>query len=141
MGKNTYQEQEPSIKNHVSCKIWESGSIWCISGKRFIIDHEQLQFDKTDGWTLIGLPEKEDGTLSDHEYFLIHDDLFDIIKSTHQDQSFLWKFLYNERTEDESQSEAIETHNDKLQNKKRRDTKYSTKHTLQRKRQKQVDYM
>ena len=21
--------------------------------KRFIIDHEQLQFDKTDGWTLI----------------------------------------------------------------------------------------
>ena len=25
--KNTYQEQEPSIKNHVSRKIWESGSI------------------------------------------------------------------------------------------------------------------
>ena len=34
-----------------------------------IIDHEQLQFDKTDGWTLIGIPEKEDGTFSDHEYF------------------------------------------------------------------------
>ena len=41
--------------------------------KRFIIDHEQLQFDKTDGWTLIGLPEEEDGTLSDLEYFCIHD--------------------------------------------------------------------
>ena len=26
--------------------------------KRFIIDHEQLQFDKTDGWNLIGIPEK-----------------------------------------------------------------------------------
>ena len=38
--------------------------------KRFIIDHEQLQFDKNDGWTLIGIPEKEEGTLSDHEYFL-----------------------------------------------------------------------
>ena len=71
-------------------------------GKIFIIDHEQLQFDKTDGWTLIGLPEKEDGTLSDHEYFCIHDDMFDRIKSTHQDQSFLWEFSYNERTEDES---------------------------------------
>ena len=70
----------------------------------------------------------------------MHDDLFDRIKSTNQDQNFLWKFSYNEITEDESQSEAIETHNDKIQNKKRRATKYSTKHTLQRKRQKSVDY-
>ena len=68
------------------------------------------------------------------------DDLFDRIKSTHQDQSFLWKFSYNERTKDEYHSEAIETHNDKIQNKKRRATKYSTKHTLQRKGQKPVDY-
>ena len=45
----------------------------------FITDHEQLEFDKTDGWTLIGIHDKEDGTLSDHEYFCIHDDLFDII--------------------------------------------------------------
>ena len=64
---------------------------------------------------MIGLPEKEDGTSSDHEYFCIHDDLFDRIKSTYQDQSFFWKFSYNEITEDESQSEAIETHNDKIQ--------------------------
>ena len=56
--------------------------------KIFIIYHEQLQFDKTDGWTLIGIPEKEDGILSDHEYFCIHDDMFDIIKSTDQDQTF-----------------------------------------------------
>ena len=62
------------------------GFIWWRSGKRFIIDHKQLQFDKTYGWTLIGIPEKEDGSLSDHEYFFIHDDLFDIIQSTHQDQ-------------------------------------------------------
>ena len=26
--------------------------------KRFIIDHERIKFDKTDGWTLIGIPEK-----------------------------------------------------------------------------------
>ena len=42
----------------------------------------------------------------------------------------LWKFSYNEITEDESQSEAIETHNDKILNKKRRATKYSTNHYL-----------
>ena len=46
----------------------------------FIIDHEQLQLNKTDVWTLIGMPEKEDGSLSDHEYFFIHDDLSDIIQ-------------------------------------------------------------
>ena len=90
---------------------------------------------------MIGIPEKEDENFSDHEYFCIHDDLFDRIKSTHQDQTFLWKFSYNEITEDESQSEAIEKHNEKIQNKKRRATKYSTKHTFQRKRQKPVDYM
>ena len=57
--------------------------------KRFIIDHEQLQFDKADGWTLIGIPEKEYGSLSDHDHFCIHDDLFDIIKSTDQNQNTL----------------------------------------------------
>ena len=104
--------------------------------KRFIIDHEQLQFDKTDGWNLIGIPEKEDGTLSDHEYFCIHDDLFDRIQSTRQDRNILWRFILNEPNEDEYQSEATEINNDKIQNKKRTANKYSTKHTLQRKRQK-----
>ena len=70
--------------------------------KRFIVDHEQLESDKTDGWTLIGIPEKEDGSFSDHEYFCIHDDLFDIIKSTHQYQNNLREFSFNELTEYES---------------------------------------
>ena len=59
--------------------------------------------------------------------------LFDRITSTDQDQHFLWKFSYIEITEDESQSETIETQNYRIQNKKRRATKYSTEHTLQRK--------
>ena len=57
--------------------------------KIFIIDHEQLQFDKTDGWTLIGITEKEDEILSDHEYFCMHDDIFDRIQSTDQVQNHL----------------------------------------------------
>ena len=76
--------------------------------KIFIIDHEQLKFDKTDGRTLIGTSDKKDGSLSDHEYFCIHDDMFDRIKSTDQDQNVLWKVSFNELTEDESQSEATE---------------------------------
>ena len=42
--------------------------------------------------------------------------------------------------EDESQSEATETPNDKIQNKKSTANKYSTNHTPQIKRQKPVDY-
>ena len=89
------------------------------TGKIFIIDHEQLQFDKTDGWTLIGIPQKEDVTLSDHEYFCINDDIFDRIQPTHQDRNILQRFISDEPNEDESQSEATEIHNDKIQNKKR----------------------
>ena len=44
--------------------------------KMFLVDHEQLQFDKNTGWNLIGIHEKPDGSLSDNEYFCIHDDLF-----------------------------------------------------------------
>ena len=50
----------------------------------------------------------------------------------------MWRFISNEPNEDESQSEVTEIHNDKIQNKKRTANKYSTKHTLQRKRQKQL---
>ena len=106
--------------------------------KIFIIDHEKLQPDKTDGWTLIGIPEKEYETLSDDEYFCIHDNIFDRIQSTHQDRNILWKFISNELNEDESQSEATEIHNKKIQNKKRSTTKYSTKHTIQRKSIKKI---
>ena len=35
--------------------------------KRFIIDHKILEFNKTDWWTLTAIPDKEYGTLSDHE--------------------------------------------------------------------------
>ena len=54
---------------------------------------------------------------------------------------FLLRFISNEPNEDESQSEVTEIYNDKIQNKNRTANKYSTKHTLQRKRQKPVDYM
>ena len=78
--------------------------------------------------------------MSDHEYFCIHDDLFDIIQSTHQDRNILWKFISNELNEDESHSKAREIHDDNVQNKTRTATKYSTKHTLQKRRQEKVDY-
>ena len=106
--------------------------------KIFIIDQEQLQFDKNSGWTLIIIPEKPDGTLSDNECFCIHNDIFGRIQST--DRNIIWKCISNETNENESQSKATYIHYDKIQNKKRSITKKLTKHTLQRKRQKKVYY-
>ena len=63
--------------------------------KIFIIDHGQLKFDKNSGWNLIGIPKKTDGTLSDHEYFFIHYDIFDRIQSNHKDRNIMWKFILN----------------------------------------------
>ena len=82
---------------------------------------------------MIGITGKPDGTFSDHEYFCIHDDLFDRIQSTHQDRNILWRFILNEPNEDEYNSEATEIHDDRIQNNKRSNTKKSTKHTIQRK--------
>ena len=58
--------------------------------KIFIIDHKQLKFDKNAGWNLIGIPDKPDVTFSDNDTFCIHDDIFDIIQSTHQDRNIMW---------------------------------------------------
>ena len=52
--------------------------------KTFIIDNEEIQYDKNDGWTLIGIPKEPDGYLTDHEYFYNNVDIFDRIQSTHQ---------------------------------------------------------
>ena len=51
--------------------------------KILIIDNEQLKCDKKDCWNLFWICDKPYGTLSDHEKFCIHDDLFNIIKLTH----------------------------------------------------------
>ena len=95
MGKIAYQEN-----TQLSCTIFlkKCGSLDLYDedlDKRFIIGHKQLQFDKNSGWTLIEIPDKPDGTFSDHEYFCIHDDLFDRIQSTSQDRNIMWEFISN----------------------------------------------
>ena len=50
--------------------------------KRYNIDHEGILFVKRQGYDLIVNPDHTYGTSTDHEYFLIHDDLFGIILAT-----------------------------------------------------------
>ena len=47
--------------------------------KRYSIDDNEINFVKGDGYALIGNPYHPDGSSTDHEYFCIHDDLFDRI--------------------------------------------------------------
>ena len=67
--------------------------------KRFIIDHEQLEFNTNAGWNLIGMPDKPDRTFYYYYYFCIHDDIFDRIQSTRQDRNIMRKFISNEPNE------------------------------------------
>ena len=87
--------------------------------KIFIIDHEQIQFDRNYGWTLILIPEKPDGYLLDHEYFCIHDYIFDRSQSTHEDTNIMLKFISNEPNENESKCEVTEICDDNIQKNKR----------------------
>ena len=48
--------------------------------KRLNIDNEETKYDKNGGWDLIVIPEGSDGSWTGHEYFSIHDDIFDGIQ-------------------------------------------------------------
>ena len=77
----------------------------------------------------------------DHEYFCIHDDLFDRIQSTNQDNNSMLKFISNEPNENESQCEVTEICDENIQKKKRTINNKSTKHNLKRNKHKiSADY-
>ena len=63
------------LERYVSLALYDE-----YTKKIFIIDHKQLKYDKNAGLNSIGIPEKPYETLVDHEYFCIHDDLFDRIQ-------------------------------------------------------------
>ena len=84
--------------------------------KIFIIDHKELEFDKNYGWTLIGIPPNPDGYLPDHEYFCIHDDIFDRIQSIHQNNNISLKIITNEPNVYQYQCDTTEICDDKICN-------------------------
>ena len=63
---------------------------------RYSIDDKEIHFVKGDGYALIGNPYHPDGTSTDHEYFFIHDDLFDIILETDQNSDITLNFIQKE---------------------------------------------
>ena len=64
--------------------------------KRYSINDKEIHFVKGDGYALIGNPDYPDGSSTDHEYFCIHDDLFDRILETDQDSDITLKVIHKE---------------------------------------------
>ena len=64
--------------------------------KIYSIDDKEVHFVKGGGYAFIGNPDHPDGSSTDHEYFCIHDDLFDIILETDQDSDITLNVIHRE---------------------------------------------
>ena len=66
--------------------------------KRYYIYDKEIHFVKGDRYALIGNPDHPDWTSTDHEYFCIHNDLFDRILETDQNSDIILKVIHKEPT-------------------------------------------
>ena len=64
--------------------------------KRYYIDDKCIHFVKGDIYNLIGNPDHPYGTATDHEYFCIHDELFDRILETDQNSYITLKVIHKD---------------------------------------------
>ena len=67
-------------------------------GKRYSIDDEDIHFVKGYGYSLIFNPDHPDVTSIDHEYFCIHDELFDRILETDHTYNIILRLIKKEPT-------------------------------------------
>ena len=71
------------------------------------------------GQGLIVIPEEPNVYLSDHEYFCIHDIIFDRIKSTHKDKNISLNIISKEPNENHSYCDATDIRDDNICKKKK----------------------
>ena len=100
--------------------------------KIYYIDDEEIHFIKGYVYALIGNPYNPYGTSTHHEYFIIHDDLFDIILETDQNPYIALKVIHKDVSLPSINDNGTYS-SSKLRN---RSEFFSTHHQLQRKRQK-----
>ena len=100
--------------------------------KRYSIDDKEIRFVKGDRYALIGNPDHSDSTSTDHEYFFIHDDLFDRILETDQDSDITLNVVHKET----SLSSINAKRSNSRSEKNGMPEMLTPRHQLQRKRQK-----
>ena len=64
--------------------------------KRYSIDEKEMHLVKGEIYALIGNPDFTDGSSTDHEYFCIHEDLFDRILATEQDSDITLNLFHRD---------------------------------------------
>ena len=64
--------------------------------KRYSVDDKDIHFVKGYRYDLIGNPDHPYDSSTDHEYFCIHEDLFDRILETDQDSYITLKVIHKE---------------------------------------------
>ena len=64
--------------------------------KRYSIDDKGIHFVNGDRYSLIGNPYHTNVTSTDHEYFFIRDDLFEIMLETNQNFNIILKVIHKE---------------------------------------------
>ena len=93
LGKVPNERKRPKILNLLLEKYCNL-SIYDIDVKRrYTRDDEDIQFINNYGYDLIDSPENPDGTSTDHECFIICDDLFDIALATDHNSDILLKVI------------------------------------------------
>ena len=65
-------------------------------GNRYYIGNKDIHLVKGNRYALIGNPDHPDGTSTDHEYFCIHDDLFDRILETDHNYDIILMVIHKE---------------------------------------------
>ena len=65
---------------------------------KYSIDDKEIHFVKGHGYALIGNPDHPDGTSTYHEYFCIHNDLFDRILETDQNYDITLKVIHKDQS-------------------------------------------
>ena len=98
----TYKQDKWEIyiekTNQISCtRFWGKYGGLSLYGddhkNRYTIDHEDIHFVNNDGCVLIRNPYETDDNKTEHEYFSIHDYLFDRILATNQNEGIHWILL------------------------------------------------
>ena len=67
-------------------------------GNSYSIVYEEIHFVKAGRYGLTVNSDHSDGTSTDHEYFCIHDDLFNIILETDQNSNSIVKVIHKEQS-------------------------------------------
>ena len=91
MKKNDQRTRTSFLAKYVGLSIYDIGF-----GKIYYIDDEDIHFVMGGSYGLIGNPDHLDGTSTDHEYFCIHDDLFNRTLETDQNYDIILKVIQKE---------------------------------------------